>query len=314
MGRPAAIEWPDKAKICVTFIVPWEVWPENFGTHESLQRRGGATIPPPKALFKQNMALVTEREYGDRVGIWRISDLFDRHNLKVTFLMRRLEGGAVRATRAKNSKPRRMNFRRKATSTNTRSCTPRSRSASRYRKRWRRLKKFWGKNRRGICHPGTLRRRTRWNWWLRPALSGGRTRSTATIPTSSRLAATKSSSFLTIVPGCNDYSTYGTGRTPRDLLQIMKDQFDYLYWEGEQGAPKYFAFNLHPFVSGVPFRTKIIDEFIQYAKGFPKVWFARRIEIAEWWLQKATRENSRRSRLWGSGNVFFTDPPSAAPR
>src|SRR5947208_1669001 len=68
MGRPAAIEWPDKAKICVTFIVPWEVWPENFGTHESLQRQGGATIPPPKAPFKQNMALVTEREYGDRVG------------------------------------------------------------------------------------------------------------------------------------------------------------------------------------------------------------------------------------------------------
>jgi len=30
MGRPAAIEWPDKAKICVTFIVPWEVWPENL--------------------------------------------------------------------------------------------------------------------------------------------------------------------------------------------------------------------------------------------------------------------------------------------
>ena len=57
------------------------------------------------------------------------------------------------------------------------------------------------------------------------------------------------------VPGCNDYSTYGSGRTPRDLLQIMKDQFDYLYWEGEQGAPKFFAFNLHTFVSGVPFRS-----------------------------------------------------------
>ena len=32
--------------------------------------------------------------------------------------------------------------------------------------------------------------------------------------------------------------------------------------------------------------TKIIDEFIHYVKGFPQVWFARRIEIAEWWLQK----------------------------
>ena len=53
MGRAKPIEWPDKAKICVTFIVPWEVWPENFATHESLQRHGGATLPPPKAVFKQ---------------------------------------------------------------------------------------------------------------------------------------------------------------------------------------------------------------------------------------------------------------------
>ena len=50
MGRPNTIEWPDKAKTCVTFIVPWEVWPENFASHESLQRQGGATIPPPKAV------------------------------------------------------------------------------------------------------------------------------------------------------------------------------------------------------------------------------------------------------------------------
>jgi hypothetical protein len=47
-----------------------------------------------------------------------------------------------------------------------------------------------------------------------------------------------------------------------------------------------FAFNLHPFVSGVPFRAKIVDEFIRYAKGFAKVWFARRIEIANWCLEK----------------------------
>ena len=33
-------------------------------------------------------------------------------------------------------------------------------------------------------------------------------------------------------------------------------------------------------------KPKIIDEFIRYAKGFPKVWFARRIEIANWCLEK----------------------------
>src|SRR4029077_3848113 len=87
MGRAKPIEWPDKAKICVTFIVPWEVWPENFASHESLQRQGGATIPPPKAVVKQNMALITDGECGGRAGVCRLSDLSDRHNLKVTFLM-----------------------------------------------------------------------------------------------------------------------------------------------------------------------------------------------------------------------------------
>ncbi|MDP6561128.1 MAG: hypothetical protein QF619_13595, partial [Candidatus Binatia bacterium] len=91
MSRPKAVEWPGKAKICVTFIVPWEVWPENFATRESLQRQASVTIPPANAVFKKNMAAVTEREYGDRVGIWRLLDLFDRHGLKVTFLMNGLK-------------------------------------------------------------------------------------------------------------------------------------------------------------------------------------------------------------------------------
>ncbi|HEX2933245.1 MAG TPA: hypothetical protein VHV54_26185 [Candidatus Binatia bacterium] len=42
MPRPRIFEWPDKAKICVTFIIPWECWPENFATRESLQRHGTA--------------------------------------------------------------------------------------------------------------------------------------------------------------------------------------------------------------------------------------------------------------------------------
>ena len=29
-----------------------------------------------------------------------------------------------------------------------------------------------------------------------------------------------------------------------------------------------------------------MDEFITYAKGFPDVWFARRLEIANWCLSQ----------------------------
>src|SRR5690349_21016953 len=88
--RPQPIVWPNKAKIAVTFIVPWEVWPENFATRESHQR-SSHRAPPANATFAKNMAAVTEREYGDRVGIWRLMDLFDRHELKVTMLMNGLK-------------------------------------------------------------------------------------------------------------------------------------------------------------------------------------------------------------------------------
>src|SRR3954462_2159677 len=91
VARPKAIEWPDKAKICVTFIVPWEIWPENFATRDSHQR-SSHRAPPANAVFSKNMAAVTEREYGDRVGIWRLVELFDRHELKVTMLMNGLKG------------------------------------------------------------------------------------------------------------------------------------------------------------------------------------------------------------------------------
>lgn len=37
--------------------------------------------------LERSAAAVTEREYGDRIGIWRIMDMFVRHGLKVTFLM-----------------------------------------------------------------------------------------------------------------------------------------------------------------------------------------------------------------------------------
>jgi peptidoglycan/xylan/chitin deacetylase (PgdA/CDA1 family) len=81
----------------------------------------------------------------------------------------------------------------------------------------------------------------------------------------------------------NDYTTYSV-RAPRQLLEIWKDSFDYLYTEGEND-PKMMIWGMHPFLIGRPYRAKILQEFIRYAKGHPKVWFARCIDIANWWLE-----------------------------
>jgi allantoinase len=285
MSRPKSIEWPEKAKICVTFIVPWEVWPANFATHESLQRHPGGNIPPPGAVFKQNMALVTEREYGDRCGIWRLIDLFARHKLKVTFLMNGLKveqfPNEVREFKALGHEFSSEGYEHEYSFMHSNEQERES-----IQKTVAAFEKVLGQKPTGYLSPGhastpntlDLVAEAGFLWWADPLNSDN--------PYTVEARGRKIIVVPYNVPGCNDYSTYGTARTPRDLLQIMKDQFDYLYWEGEQGSAKFFAFNTHPFVSGIPYRTKIIDEFIKYAKGFPHVWWAQRMEIANWWLEK----------------------------
>ena len=48
--------------------------------------------------------------------------------------------------------------------------------------------------------------------------------------------------------------------------------------------PKMMSVGLHLRLSGRPARANAVEEFIKYAKGFPDVWFTRRIDIARRWL------------------------------
>ncbi len=68
------------------------------------------------------------------------------------------------------------------------------------------------------------------------------------------------------------------------VLEMLKDNFDVLYQEGAESG-RLMSLGLHPHVSGIPFRAKVIREFIDYAKGFDGVWWASREDIAEWYLE-----------------------------
>jgi allantoinase len=45
------------------------------------------------------------------------------------------------------------------------------------------------------------------------------------------------------------------------------------------------SIGLHMRVAGHPARAQAVYKFIEYAKSFPDVWFARRIEIAKHWQE-----------------------------
>lgn len=71
--------------------------------------------------------------------------------------------------------------------------------------------------------------------------------------------------------------------SPTDFYGMMKGAFDRLYAEGET-HPKMLSVGMHLRISGRPSRTTQVENFIRYAKGFHGVWFARRMDIARWWL------------------------------
>jgi hypothetical protein len=43
------------------------------------------------------------------------------------------------------------------------------------------------------------------------------------------------------------------------------------------------AICLHPFLIGLPFRSKYFDKALGYIAGHDKVWFARGAEIIDWY-------------------------------
>ena len=72
---------------------------------------------------------------------------------------------------------------------------------------------------------------------------------------------------------------------PSLSVETMRNSFDRLYYEGAT-HPKMMSVGLHCRIAGRPARSVAVEKFLDYAGGFPDVWFARRIDIARWWMEK----------------------------
>jgi len=83
----------------------------------------------------------------------------------------------------------------------------------------------------------------------------------------------------------NDFTFFHRrGMATSAVLELLKEQFDQLYLEGESSG-RLMNIGLHPHVAGHPYRIRALREFLQYANSFTDVWWATREEIADWYLQ-----------------------------
>jgi hypothetical protein len=66
------------------------------------------------------------------------------------------------------------------------------------------------------------------------------------------------------------------------MFRGWKAAFDALY-ERSAERPVMLPLVAHDFITGRPFRSKALDDFIAYAKQFEGVVFTAHDQVASWW-------------------------------
>jgi putative urate catabolism protein len=69
------------------------------------------------------------------------------------------------------------------------------------------------------------------------------------------------------------------------FFNYLRDSFDTLYAEGET-TPRMMSIGLHCRLAGRPGRIKALERFIDHALAHQQVWFCRRIDIARHWRER----------------------------
>jgi len=90
--------------------------------------------------------------------------------------------------------------------------------------------------------------------------------------------------------GLNDIRViFQGGHTPKDWCQMVCDQFDTLYAEGATNG-RVMTLPLHPFVIGLPFRVKYLDKALDYICSHEGVWKTTGSEIADYFYKNYYRK------------------------
>ncbi len=281
-----SFQWPDGNVLAVCPIVAWETWPDDLGTRESHQVTN-LPLLPPNAVYKRDMWVVHEHEYAEMEGIWRLLDLFDRIGMKVTFV---ISGRSVerfpdiaREIQRRGHEMASENYIHEYSV-----MYDEAQERDSILKTIAVFERVLGQRPLGYISPG---HRATDNTLHIIAEAGYiwnadfQDRDTASI-------IEVSGRPIVAMPfgSISDYMTYQmTGRTPREVLALLIDDFDVLYAEGVAGRHKMMAYGFHPFLCH-GFRTKPLEEFIRYTQRFAKVWYATRIEIARWCLSLCEAE------------------------
>lgn len=268
------VEWPNGARVALLITV-------DFEAEEDLH-----LFPNGKINYQDFSA----RQYGGRCGIWRVLDIFDKHDIKGTFF---ICGGVVenypeaaRAVKERGHDAAAHTYHHeylwRLTEEEERAVYPQAISV---------FERVLGERAYGwrSCYisdrsigltleHGFMWDSSLWNDDLPYVFERGGKRMVE-IP----FTINNDVSFVG-EPVTTSFSSGKYGIT-RDATQGWKEEFDACY---ERGAttPTMQTMCVHPFLIGRPGNSRALDDFIAYTKKFPGVWYARYVDVAQWWLEQ----------------------------
>ncbi len=280
------LRWPNGKKLAVIVTINLEYWELTRDQKEPLYPGGPASIPFPLPGDVPDYVNWTWREYGQRVGIWRMLDAFDRAGLPASCTVNGMY----------------LQERRRVVE-------------AVMERGWELVPHNWAQNdiltyyahdpegERAVIHRTLDKYREVVGRPAQGWLSSSLRPTSRTVETLREAGLIFFCDFLNddqpylihtghgemvCVPYSNDVNDFNMfargGMTLDQGLATLREQFDRLYAEGASSM-RLMNFGLHPHIIGQPYRIRALEEFLAYAKGFDDVWFPTRAEIAEWYLE-----------------------------
>ncbi|WP_159981990.1 MULTISPECIES: polysaccharide deacetylase [unclassified Novosphingobium] len=280
------LKWPNGARVALMLTFNLETWDITKDTDKPYYAGGPAILPDILPGNVADFPNYSWREYGQRVGIWRLFDLFDELGVPatcttnaVTFERRKAMTDAVLERGwellAHNWEQGELLTGFAGDPAKEREIVLRS---------LEQYEKFTGRKAKG---------------WLSSSLRG-------TMQTAGILAGEGCTFYCDImnddqpyllrtdngpivsVPYSNEINdfTFITRKnfTTDQFRDALIEELDVLYAEGAKTG-RIMNVGLHPHVSGRAHRVRALREFIEHAKSLPGVWWATREEIAAWYLE-----------------------------
>jgi peptidoglycan/xylan/chitin deacetylase (PgdA/CDA1 family) len=274
MQRPA-VRLPKGERLALRIYLNIEHAP--FGTTSAAH-----AVYPGTMQFSPDVLNHGWRDYGNRVGLWRIADAMERHGFRGTVNLNsdvcREYPQIIREGNQRSWEWGAQGDRNGTVLTHMSEAEERE---------------FIGKN-LGIIEEATGKRPKGWlSWALAESLATPDLLAEAGIEYVSNYAhdelpvpmRVRKGSLITMpyTLEINDVPTImGKGTTAEDFGRMIRDQFDVLYEEGA-ARPRVMSISLHPFISGHPFRMKHIAPALQYIASHAAVWKATGGEINDWY-------------------------------